>query len=207
MTRTSASAIDLHAKSMRNHVQTLGAKSYQSQFEEAPDYVVMFVPGEHFVAAALEHDPELWDFAFERGAAGDAHQPRRHCPHRGAGLAAGRDGERGARDRPHGRGTLRPPQATAAEHLKRVGGGLETAVNNYNKFVGSFERNVLTRIVFASGCACGMRRGGPGRAMPQAEASRSGQHLVGQHRPATAALRLSARPRIGMVTRRSQAAS
>ena len=33
---------------------------------------------------------------------------------------------------------------TAAEHLKRVGGGLETAVNNYNKFVGSFERNVLS---------------------------------------------------------------
>ena len=34
--------------------------------------------------------------------------------------------------------------ATASEHLKRVGGGLESAVNNYNKFVGSFERNVLT---------------------------------------------------------------
>jgi len=32
----------------------------------------------------------------------------------------------------------------AADHLKRVGGGLETAVNNYNKFVGSFERNVLS---------------------------------------------------------------
>ena len=32
----------------------------------------------------------------------------------------------------------------AAQHLKRVGGGLETAVNNYNKFVGSFERNVLS---------------------------------------------------------------
>ena len=51
---------------MRNHVQQLSAKSYQSQFEEAPDYVVMFVPGEHFVAAALEADPQLWDFAFER---------------------------------------------------------------------------------------------------------------------------------------------
>ncbi len=48
---------DAHASSMRNHVQQLGAKSYQSQFEEAPDYVVMFVPGEHFVAAALEQDP------------------------------------------------------------------------------------------------------------------------------------------------------
>ena len=34
--------------------------------------------------------------------------------------------------------------AIAAEHMKRVGGGLETAVNNYNKFVGSFERNVLS---------------------------------------------------------------
>jgi DNA recombination protein RmuC len=51
---------------MRNHIQQLGAKSYQSQFDDAPDYVVMFVPGEHFVAAALEHDPGLWDFAFER---------------------------------------------------------------------------------------------------------------------------------------------
>ena len=55
-----------HVQSMRNHIQTLGAKSYQSQFEEAPDYVLMFVPGEHFIAAALERDPGLWDFAFER---------------------------------------------------------------------------------------------------------------------------------------------
>jgi DNA recombination protein RmuC len=55
-----------HVQSMRNHIQTLGAKSYQSQFEEAPDYVLMFVPGEHFIAAALERDPQLWDFAFDR---------------------------------------------------------------------------------------------------------------------------------------------
>ena len=61
------SALGAHAKSMRNHVQQLGAKSYQSQFDDAPDYVVMFVPGEHFVAAALEADPDLWDFAFQNG--------------------------------------------------------------------------------------------------------------------------------------------
>jgi len=41
-------------------------------------------------------------------------------------------------------GELYDRLATAADHLKRVGSGLETAVNNYNKFVGSFERNVLT---------------------------------------------------------------
>ena len=41
-------------------------------------------------------------------------------------------------------GELYDRLATAADHLKRVGAGLETAVNNYNKFVGSFERNVLS---------------------------------------------------------------
>src|SRR5690606_3488787 len=45
-------ALDAHARSMKNHVQQLGAKAYQTQFEDAPDDVVMFVPGEHFVAAA-----------------------------------------------------------------------------------------------------------------------------------------------------------
>src|SRR5690606_10014469 len=38
-------ALDAHARSMKNHVQQLGAKAYQTQFEDAPDYVVMFVPG------------------------------------------------------------------------------------------------------------------------------------------------------------------
>ncbi len=55
-----------HATSMRNHVNALGNKAYWNQFEDAPDYVIMFVPGEHFLSAALEHDPGLWDFAFER---------------------------------------------------------------------------------------------------------------------------------------------
>ncbi|MEA3059186.1 MAG: recombination protein RmuC, partial [Sphingomonadales bacterium] len=55
-----------HAASMRNHVNSLGNKAYWSQFDDAPDYVIMFVPGEHFLSAALEHDPTLWDFAFEK---------------------------------------------------------------------------------------------------------------------------------------------
>ena len=57
--------MDKHVASMKNHVNTLGAKSYQSRFESV-DYVIMFVPGEQFVSAALEHDPELWDHAFEK---------------------------------------------------------------------------------------------------------------------------------------------
>lgn len=133
-----------HARSMRGHVQTLGAKSYQSQFEEAPDYVVMFVPGEHFVAAALETDPELWDFAFKNGVllatptnlvaiARTVAQVWRQDRMAGEAREIGRMGAE-----------LYGRLKTAADHLKRVGSGLESAVSNYNKFVGSFERNVLS---------------------------------------------------------------
>ena len=136
--------LDLHAKSMRNHVQTLGSKGYQSQFDDAPDYVVMFVPGEHFVAAALEHDPELWDFAFRNkvllatptnlvAIARTVAQVWRQDTIAREAVEIGKAGSE-----------LYDRLAVAAEHMKRVGGGLETAVNNYNKFVGSFERNVLS---------------------------------------------------------------
>jgi DNA recombination protein RmuC len=136
--------LDLHAKSMRGHVQTLGSKSYQSQFDDAPDYVVMFVPGEHFVAAALEHDPELWDFAFRNkvllatptnlvAIARTVAQVWRQDKMANEAAEIGRMGAE-----------LYERLRKSAEHLKRVGGGLESAVKNYNNFVGSFERNVLS---------------------------------------------------------------
>ncbi|ANK13102.1 DNA recombination protein RmuC [Erythrobacter neustonensis] len=139
-----ARALADHVRSMRNHVQTLGAKSYQSQFEDAPDYVVMFVPGEHFVAAALEADPDLWNFAFDKrvllatptNLVAIARTVAQVWRQDGLAKEAQEIGRMGAE--------LYDRLAMAADHLKRVGGGLESAVNNYNKFVGSFERNVLS---------------------------------------------------------------
>jgi DNA recombination protein RmuC len=129
---------------MRNHVQQLGAKSYQSQFEEAPDYVVMFVPGEHFVAAALEKDPELWDFAF-RNRVLLATPTNLVAIARTVAQVWRQDGlAREAREIGRMGGELYDRLAVAAEHMKRVGSGLSSAVDNYNKFVGSFERNVLS---------------------------------------------------------------
>jgi len=137
-------ALDEHVRSMRSHVQTLGAKSYQSQFEDAPDYVVMFVPGEHFVAAALEKDPELWDFAF-RNKVLLATPTNLVAIARTVAQVWRQDGlAREAREIGRMGGELYDRLAVAAEHLKRVGGGLSSAVDNYNKFVGSFERNVLS---------------------------------------------------------------
>lgn len=133
-----------HAASMKAHVNALGNKAYWSQFDDAPDYVIMFVPGEHFLSAALEYDHGLWDFAFEkrvllatptnliaiaRTVAAVWRQER---------LAedARRIGELGKE--------MHERLAVAAEHMRVVGGGLSSAVNRYNQFVGSFERNVLS---------------------------------------------------------------
>ncbi len=137
-------ALSQHVASMRGHVQTLGAKSYQSQFDDAPDYVVMFVPGEHFVAAALEKDPELWDFAF-RNRVLLATPTNLVAIARTVAQVWRQDGlAREAREIGRMGGELYDRLAVAAEHMKRVGSGLSSAVDNYNKFVGSFERNVLS---------------------------------------------------------------
>lgn len=137
-------ALNAHVQSMRNHIQTLGAKSYQSQFSEAPDYVLMFVPGEHFIAAALERDPTLWDFAFERRVL-LASPTNLVAIARTVAQVWRQDGlAREAREIGRMGGELYDRLAVAAEHLKRVGSGLDSAVSNYNKFVGSFERNVLS---------------------------------------------------------------
>nr|WP_088310282.1 DNA recombination protein RmuC [Novosphingobium sp. B 225] len=151
--------LDLHARSMRGHVQTLGAKSYQSQFDEAPDYVVMFVPGEHFVAAALEHDPELWDFAFHNkvllatptNLVAIARTVAMVWQQDQLAREAVEIGRLGAE--------IYERMATAGEHLKGVGAGLERAVRKYNDFVGSYERNVMSsgRRLRDKGIAIGKR--------------------------------------------------
>ena len=79
-------ALTAHVQSMRNHIQTLGAKSYQSQFEEAPDYVLMFVPGEHFLAAALDRHqprvakPQIREFRLVQAERHHRHQGRAEAP-------------------------------------------------------------------------------------------------------------------------------
>ena len=138
-----ATHLTAHAAAIRNHVNTLGAKAYWSQFADAPDYVVMFIPGEHFLSAALEQDSALWDYAFEkrvllatptnliaiaRTVAAVWRQER-------LAKEARQIGELGKE--------LYERLAKAAQDLRKVGSGLTTAVNNYNSFVSSFESRSL----------------------------------------------------------------
>src|SRR4051794_3400023 len=56
--------LNAHARHLRTHVDQLAAKSYWSQFSPAPEFVVLFVPGDAFLAAALDRDADLLDYAF-----------------------------------------------------------------------------------------------------------------------------------------------
>ena len=132
-----------HAASMKAHVTGLGAKAYWDQFRDSPDYVIMFVPGEHFLAAALEHDPTLWDYAFGRkvllatptNLIAIARTVAAVWRQEAVAKQATEIGLLGKE--------MYDRLATASGLLKRVGGGLSTAVESYNKFVSSFESRVL----------------------------------------------------------------
>jgi DNA recombination protein RmuC len=137
--------LDLHATSMRNHIQSLGAKSYHSQFENAPDYVLMFVPGEHFIAAALEHDPNLWEYAFERrvllasptNLVAIARTIAQVWQQEGLAKEA-REIGRLASD-------LYDSLAKTQDDLLKTGTHLGRAVNSFNDFARTYEGNVLSR--------------------------------------------------------------
>ena len=137
-------ALAAHCASMKAHIDGLSRKAYWDQFADAPDYVIMFVPGEHFLSAALEHDPTLWDHAFEKkvllatptNLVAIARTVASVWRQEGLAAEAKQIGQLGKE--------LYDRLAVSAEHLKRVGSGLSSAVGHYNKFVGSFERNVLS---------------------------------------------------------------
>ena len=134
-----------HATSMRNHVNSLGNKSYWSQFDDAPDYVIMFVPGEHFLSAALEQDPTLWDFAFDKKVL--LATPTNLIAIARTVSAVWRQEKIAgqAREIAELGKELYARLAVMGGHVARLGKNLDTAMGAYNSFVGSLESNVLTQ--------------------------------------------------------------
>lgn len=132
-----------HAARIRGHIDALGAKNYWEQFQPAPEFVVLFIPGDHFLNAALLADNTLLERALARKVLlatptsliallkAAAYGWRQEAVSQNAEEISrlGRD--------------LYDRVATFADHLEKVGKGLETAVKGYNSAVGSFEGSVL----------------------------------------------------------------
>ena len=140
-----AAHLGAHAAAMKAHVNALGAKAYWNQFDDTPDFVVMFVPGEHFLAAALDHDHELWDYAFERKVLLATPTNLIAIARTVAAVWRQEKLANQAREIAMLGKELYARMSVMGAHIARVGKNLDQATGAYNAFVGSFESQVLTQ--------------------------------------------------------------
>jgi DNA recombination protein RmuC len=134
-----------HVASIRNHAQQLGSKAYWAQFGDSADYVVMYIPGEHFLTAALERDDGLWDWAFERRVLLATPTNLVAIAKTVASIWRQERLAEAAQEIANLGKELHSRLATMNEHMTRVGKNLSTANSAYNQMVGSFESQVLTQ--------------------------------------------------------------
>jgi len=139
-------AYQRHAQSVRAHMQGLSAKAYWDQFNQgSPDFVAMFIPGDSFLAAALERAPELMTEAMDRRVL--VVTPTTLFALCKAVVYGWRVEEQAANAQEIsklGRELYKRISVMGA-HAGSVGKALEAAVSRYNQFVGSLETQVLTQ--------------------------------------------------------------
>jgi len=140
-----AQALKQHAKQLKDHVKTLSGKAYWEKFAGTPEFVVLFLPGEHFLSAALDGDSDLMEYsaknkvvlatpmtliALLRTVAYGWRQETMHANVQEM-MELGR--------KLHGALTV------FTKHMNDMGSRLGASVDVYNKMIGSFDRNVMSK--------------------------------------------------------------
>ena len=135
--------LEAHARALRGHVDQLAARRYDRVLGDSPELVVLFVPAEAVLSAALEADPALLEHALGRGVALASPVTLltllRTCATAWARTAVNDD----ARELLELGRTLYERLGTVAGHLDALGGALRRSVTAYNKAVGSMENRLL----------------------------------------------------------------
>lgn len=132
-----------HAHLVRAHVDTLSAKSYIEAFQPTPEFVVLFVPADPFLDAALSIDPELLDYAFARDVV-IATPTTLFGLLRTVALGWRQESlNDAAKEIQRLGGQLHQRLATMAEHYNRVGSSLDKAVEAYNATLASMDSRVM----------------------------------------------------------------
>ncbi len=138
-----ATRMAAHARHLRAHVDRLADKAYWAALPDSPEFVVLFVPGEAFLAPALQHDPALLEHAYSRHVhlatpttlvsllrtAAHAWQTEQLTENARAVVVAGKD--------------LYSRLGTLGTHVDKLGRSLGSAVADFNRTVGSLERSLL----------------------------------------------------------------
>lgn len=142
---TRENALKNHARQVKDHIKRLGAKAYWEQIDGTPEFVVLFLPGEHFLIAALDGDPELMDFSINHQIVlatpmtliallrTVAYGWRQESLHENVRQIA----ELGRK--------LHASLGVFVGHMEKLGNGLGSAVKTYNDTVASLERNVINK--------------------------------------------------------------
>ncbi|MEM9334766.1 MAG: DNA recombination protein RmuC [Pseudomonadota bacterium] len=132
-----------HARKVREHIRALSSKAYWSQFSQSPEFVILFIPGDQFLSAALNEDPDLIEYALKQQiilatpTSFVALLKAVAYGWRQLTLAANAEEIRKLAE------ALYERLGAWTGHLGRLGKQLSTSVETYNKAVGSLERMVL----------------------------------------------------------------
>lgn len=135
--------LERHAKNVRAHIRMLASKAYWNQFDKSPEFVILFIPGDQFLSAALNEQPDLIEYALSEQiilATPTSFVALLKAVAYGWRQLALADNAQEIRVLAE---DLYARLATFVTHLNRVGRQLASSVESYNKAVGSLERSVL----------------------------------------------------------------
>jgi len=135
--------LERHARNVREHIRALSSKAYWAQFTNSPEFVILFIPGDQFLSAALNEDPDLIESALSQQiilatpTSFVALLKAVAYGWRQLALADNAQEIRLLAEDLYGR------LATFVTHMNKVGRQLGSSVEHYNRAVGSLERKVL----------------------------------------------------------------